>query len=91
MKYYQMQDTDINDVMSMAMNATLSALVSEKLLTDAQAVVFRDTHVCLKVDDKSIWRWIKKKFKLEAEDDSYWAVVFTVPSVKEEPKNEPLV
>ena len=91
MQLYQMEDKDINDVMGMAMNATLASLVKENLLPEDKAVKFRDTHVCLKVDNNNIWRWVKKKLGLESKDDAYWAVVFSSSAFKEEPKNEPLV
>jgi hypothetical protein len=76
MDMYTMTNDQINETMTLAMMATLEALESEGLLTEEQCTEFRDTHICLKVDKNSIWKWIREKCGFKNEDNVCYAVVF---------------
>ena len=50
---------DIDHALTQAMKATLDALVAEGLIENDTALEFKDSHICLPVDDSSIWNRIR--------------------------------
>ena len=86
MDMYTFTNDQINATMNLAMLATIQALHNEGILTEEQAIAFRDTHVCLKVDKNNVWKWIRKtfNFKEEEEESTYYAVVFKATETKDE-------
>lgn len=84
MQYYQMSNEDMNSTMTLAMNATIFSLTNEGLLTKEKGEEYKNTHICLKIDNRTIWDRIRAKFGFKFEcDDTYSAVIVKVPSEPE--------
>ena len=56
---------EINEYLSLSMQATLSALVDAGKLSAQDATEFRDTHVVQIVTESKMWSWIRKTLKIE--------------------------
>ena len=84
MKVYTFQEADLNAAMTSSMVATLNSLVSEEIISEEKAVEYMNTHVCLMVNNNTVWYRLKKFLKWSTTDtDAYWPVVFKISAVKE--------
>lgn len=75
-KIYTLDNDKMNEIMTLAMRATLNALSAENIITSEQASDFSDSHVCLKVDNASMWSRLLTKLKLSPLEDTFYAMVF---------------
>lgn len=75
--------TDIDATMTNSMVATLNSLVSEGLITEEQGVEFLNTHVCLMVNNDSVWYRIRKFLKWTGDENAFWPVVFKISATKD--------
>ena len=78
-------DAEINHAMTLAMHATLDALVADKSLTHKEAIAFADTHVIIMVTNDDVFSRIRKWFK--PENDGSRPLVFKCVT-QEKPSDE---
>lgn len=71
------QGTDeINKSLTNSMLATLDALVKEKCITEETAKEFAATHVCLMVDNSTIWSRLWATIGFPTDKDVWCPTVF---------------
>lgn len=70
--------SDIDQALTLAMQATLQALVDEGMVDEKQAVEFADSHICMPVNEDGIWLRVRSWIGLEKKEGVSYPVIFKV-------------
>ena len=83
MKNRSISREDIDHALTMAMQATVAAMIDEGLIEESSGVDFADSHVCLPVNEDNTWHRIRRWIGLEEKEGVSRAIVFKVATKRD--------
>ncbi len=81
MKLYSLSSEQLNEQLTAAMQATITALARDGLIDEVKGAAWRDDHACMLMDTEGLFRrWLKKYMPDLKDSHSVVVVVAPQPS-----------